>query len=102
MLNRIEQDDCLWEEENIPRQLKNIRQRLIIFIKGATRHKCTAATHVLVFMINGEERKTKPYALPVQCIPYKGLPDIKVHELANNIIQEMVKRKMKVRGTVCI
>ena len=102
IVNRIEHDDCLWEEENIPRQLKNIRQRLITFIKGITRHKRTAATHVLVFMISGEERKTKPYALPVQCIPYKGLPDIKVRELANNIIQEMVKRKMKVAGTVCI
>ena len=50
-------------------------------------------------MISCEERRSKPYALPVQCIPYKGLDDMKIHELANNVIQEMVKRNMKVAGT---
>ena len=94
-----DQDECLWQAENIPRQLTSIRQSPTSFIKGITRHQQTAATHVLVFMISCEERKTKPYAIPVQCIPYKGLGDMKVHQLANNIIQEMVSRNMKVAGT---
>ena len=49
-------------------------------------------------MISNEERSKRSYALPIQCIPYKGLSDAKVQELANKIIREMVKRKMKVTG----
>ncbi|XP_065889311.1 uncharacterized protein [Dysidea avara] len=49
-------------------------------------------------MISTEDRRRKPYALPVQCVPYKGLSDSKVRDLANNIISEMVKRKMNVAG----
>jgi len=86
-------------EENIPRRLQGLRQKATEFVKGVVRHQRTAATHVLVFMISNEERNKKPYALPVQCLPYKGLSDMKVRELANSIIQEMVKRKMKVAGT---
>ena len=85
-------------EENIPRSLQTIRQKATSFVKGLVRHQRTAATHVLVFMISNEERNKKPYALPIQCLPYKGLSDNKVHELANRIITEMVKRKMKVVG----
>ena len=85
-------------EENIPRILQTIRQKAISFVKGVVRHQRTAATHVLVFMISNEERNKKPYALPIQCLPYKGLLDSKVRELANHIITEMVQRKMKVAG----
>ena len=60
---------CRWTKDNIPSQLKEIRQKLTAFIKGIPRHQCTPATHVLVFMISNEERDKKPYALPVQCIP---------------------------------
>ena len=102
LASRIELNHYLWEEENIPRQIKNIRQRVITFIKGVTRHKRTAATHILVFMISNEERRTKPYALPVQCIPYKGLADMKIRQLANDVIKEMVRRKMKVAGKCVI
>ena len=85
-------------EENIPHSLQTIRQKATAFVKGVVRHQRTAATHVLVFMISNEERNKKPYALPIQCLPYKGLSDNKVRELANRIITEMVKRKMKVAG----
>ena len=85
-------------EENIPRILQTIRQKAISFVKGVVRHQRTAATHVLVFMISNEERNKKPHALPIQCLPYKGLSDSKVRELANHIITEMVQRKMKVAG----
>ena len=85
-------------QENIPRILQTIRQKAITFVKDVARHQRTAATHVLVFMISSEERNKKPYALPIQCLPYKGLSDNKMRELANLIITEMVKRKMKVAG----
>ena len=90
--------ECRWIEDNIPSQLKDIRKQLAVFIKGVTRHQRTPATHILVFMISNEERDKKPYALPVQCIPYKGLSDSKVRQLANKIIHEMKIRNMKVAG----
>ena len=49
-------------------------------------------------MISNEETNKKPYSLPVQCIPYKGLSDPKIRELANKVIHEMVKRKVKDAG----
>ena len=49
-------------------------------------------------MISSEECRKKPYALPVQCLSYKGLADLKVRELANKIVQEMSTRQMKVAG----
>jgi len=88
--------ECRWIEENIPSQLKSVRQKVATFIKGVTQHQRTPATHVLVFMISNEERYKKPY---VQCIPYKGLSDSKVRQLANKIIHEMSARNMKVAGT---
>ena len=85
-------------EDNIPSQLCSFRHKLVCFIKGVTRHHRTPATHILVFMISTEDRRRKPYALPVQWIPYVGMSDAKIRELANKIITEMVKRKMNVAG----
>ena len=73
-------------EENFPSQLSSIRKRLA---KGVIRHQRTAASHILVFMISTEDRTKKPYALPIQCVPYKGLSDSKVRDLANNIISDI-------------
>ena len=47
---------------------------------------------LLVVMISAEDRKKKPYAIPVQCIAYKGLKDAEVRNIANNVIREMHKR----------
>ncbi len=92
--------DCNSVGENIPRQLSDLRSQVTPFVRGVTRFKRTAATHLLVFMISHESRDRKPYALPVQCLPYgKGMTEKTIRELANKLIQEMVKRGMKVAGT---
>ena len=98
LINKIKQCRNLQVQDNIPQQLMLNRQKLVSFIKGVTRHQRTPATHILVFMISTEDRRKKPYALPVQCVPYKGLSDLKVRDLANKVLREMVKRKMKVAG----
>ena len=93
------------ERDNVALRLTNIRNEVTKFVKGVTRHQRTAATRCLVVMISTEERNKKPYALPVQCIPYKGLKDSEVREIGNKVIQEMCKRDMKVAGmffTVCV
>ena len=96
LINKLEEH----AEDNIPSQLCSFRHKLVSFIKGVSpRHQRTPATHIQVFMISAEDRRRKPYALPIQCIPYVGLSDAKIRELANKIITEMVKRKMNIAGT---
>ena len=98
MVDKLQEEQCDWEGDNFPRRLTTLRERLRSFVRGVTRHKRTAATHLLVFMISTEDRRRKPYALPVQCLPYKGLSDAKIRELANKVICEMDSRNMKVAG----
>ena len=81
----------MWVEENIPSQLRDIHSS---FITGVTCHQCTAATHILVFMISNEEWRKKTYAVPVHCLPYKGLADLTVGVLANKIIHKMSKSQI--------
>ena len=47
---------------------------------------------------SSEEQRIKHYALLVQCLPFKGLSDSTVRNLANEIIKEMPKRQMDVAG----
>ncbi|XP_066270847.1 uncharacterized protein [Branchiostoma lanceolatum] len=48
-----------------------------------------AATHVLVIMLSDEERKRKPYALPVQFIPYHSLRDQWIRDLTRKLKERM-------------
>ena len=84
--------------ENFPRQLTELRQQVATFIKGVTRTRWIAATHLLVFMISSESRDKKPYAILVQCLPYTGMSEDMIRTLANRIITEMTSRGMKVAG----
>lgn len=72
-------------DSNLPRQLTTLQKRLTLMTKALSRHKRTAATHVFVFMISTEDRAKKPYSLPVQCMPYKGLSDQKVSYIQWNL-----------------
>lgn len=49
-------------------------------------------------MISPEERNSKPYAIPIQCMPCAGLKDNELRELLNKIVQEMTARSMKISG----
>ena len=80
------------------RKILSIKTRLRQFVQGVTRHKRTAASHILVTMISPCERNRKPYALPVCCMPYVGLNEAQARTHINTVIEEMTKRKMKVAG----
>ena len=97
-LDRLMSSDCDPVEENIPRQLSDLRSSAVSFIEGVTRSRRIPATHLLVFMISPEDRQQKPYALPVQCVPYTGMPEHVIRTLANKVIREMNARGMKVAG----
>ena len=50
---------------------------------------------MFVLMISSELRNKKPYAVPVQCIPYAGMRESDIRQLINLLIKEM---GMKVAG----
>ena len=53
-------------------------------------------------MISPEARDRKPYAMPVQLVPYAGLTQKKIRSLINGVIKEMVKRKLEVCGRYAV
>ena len=63
------------QECNLPRKLVSIRNRLCDIVKGIFRFKRTPATHMFVLMVSSELRNKKPYAIPVQCLPYASLKE---------------------------
>ena len=96
--NHAEGPEDKYLSSNVPRHMCVLRERLTLMLKGVYRFYRTAATHVLVIMISPEERTRKPYALPVQCIPYASLTDNQCRQLTDKVITEMHKRGMKVSG----
>ena len=66
--------DPSFDREYLPCKSDSVRTAAEEFVKGVTRQQCIAATHCLVIMISPERNK-KPYAFPVQCLPYNGLKD---------------------------
>lgn len=82
---------------NAPRRLTSLRGKLQPLLQGVYRFR-PAAAHIFVFMISSEQRDTKRYAVPVQCVPYASLKDSECRQLTNAIIGEMKKRGMKVAG----
>lgn len=67
---------------------------------GFYHYKRQAATHVFVIMISPEDRRVKPYALPVQLVSYAGLNQSRVRSIINGVIAEMTKREMKVADKI--
>ena len=84
--------------QNVPRKLINIRSKLCEVIKRTAHFRRSPATHVFVFMISSEARSRKPYALPVQCVPYAGLKEVELRRLICDLCREMVSLGMNVSG----
>ena len=83
---------------NIPRRLTKLRTRLSAIIKAVSKYERQPATHVFIFMISPEQRNQNLYALPVQCIPCASLKEGEIQRLTTELVEEMVKRGMKVAG----
>ena len=98
-------DDCSYDRicNNFAKTISMLSDLVRTFVKRVAKYKRVAATHVLVLMISPEQRTSKPYALPVQCIAYKSLKDSEVRKIANKLVKEMSLRGMKVAGILlCI
>ena len=77
--------------------LPKLKSRLLQYNKNLFSKKRLAASYLLVFMISGELRNRKPYAVPVQFIPYKSLSDSKLRDL-----QVKVEKSMKNVGMTVV
>ena len=86
------------QQLNLARRLTDVRVKFADFVKRLFRFKCSPATPIFLLMISSELRNHKPYALPVQCLPYAGMKEVDIRHLINSLIQEMVNLGMIVRG----
>ena len=86
------------QRHNLPRKLTSIRKRLHDFVKRTVHFRRKPATHVFVFMISSALRNQKPYALPVQCLPYAGLKESDIRRLVSALVREMISCGMEVSG----
>ena len=84
--------------DNFASKLTSFKDGILSFLRRVVRYRRVAATHILVVMISPEERNSKPYALTIQCIAYKGIKDSEVRSICNHVVTEMHARKMKVAG----
>jgi len=46
--------------------------------------------HMYFFMVSSDTRDKKPYALPVQWLPYAGLKEEDIHKLISELCKKMV------------
>ena len=98
-LDVLHKPESIEREHNLRRKLDFIRTSMRDFIQWMYRYKRTPATLMFVFMISSSLRDRKPYAIPIQCLPYASLKESDMRRLVNNIITEMVNLGMTVAGT---
>ena len=60
------------------------------------------ATHIFVLTLNSEQHNKKPYAVPIQCVPYAGLKEVVIRNLVSALCKEMSHHGMKVSGTYIV
>ena len=85
--------------QDVARSLQNMREEFSDYLRNLyVKKRQPAATHVMVFMVSEERRLRKPYALPVQYVPYHSLKDQYIRDLSQNIKREMTNLGMKVVG----
>lgn len=83
---------------NVARRLSYIRETVTSLVRDLTRQKRTPATHIFVLMISSELRDIKPYALPVQCVPYHSITQQQLRQLVSRLVNEMTSRGMNIAG----
>lgn len=84
--------------DNIPALFKCLNKDLHAYFKNLYKKKRIAATHVLVKAVSDEQRRSKPYTLPVQFIPYKSLRDQFIRDLTLPLKKAMTDAGLEVVG----
>lgn len=96
----LDQPEDNRSDRNTRSQLSNFRKEMTSFIRNLSRHKRTPASHVFVMMVSSELRDVKPYAIPIQCIPYSSMNVPTLRGIINNVLKVMKARGMEVVGTL--
>lgn len=78
--------------------LFSLKSSLLQYLKDLYSKKRIAASHLLIFMIADELRNRKPYAIPVQFLPYRSLTDANLRELEVQLEEAMRREGMTVVG----
>lgn len=85
--------------KNVTMAYKTILKEMNVYLRNLfVKKRQLAATHVLLFLVSDERRNKKPFAMPVQYIPYKSIKDQYLRDMTNTIKQEMVKMGLKPVG----
>ncbi|KAK3748348.1 hypothetical protein QZH41_000090 [Actinostola sp. cb2023] len=85
--------------QDVMKALKSIEKDMMTYLRNLfIKKRQPGATHVLLFLLSDERRNKKPFALPVQYVPYHSLRDQFLRDLTNNIKQEMMRMELKTVG----
>lgn len=98
LVGLLEDNESVPPGINQSQSLANIREQLTTFVRSLYRHKRRPASNVYVMMISSEQRHVKPYALPIQLIPYKSVNENTMRALVGEIVKVMRSLGMKVVG----
>lgn len=79
-------------------KLTNIKKQMTSFVRSISRYKRTPASHIFVLMISCERRQVKPYALPIQLLPYDSINVSTMRRIICNVLKVMKSRGMSVVG----
>jgi len=71
--------------------LKELAPDSQIFLNNLFKKKRQAADHAMVIMVADERRRQKPYAVPVQLVPYHSIRDQQLQGLLENCHAEARK-----------
>lgn len=86
-------------ETDVITALENIEKDTLTYFRNLyIKKRQPGATHVLLFLISDERRNRKPYALPVQHVPYKSIKDQFLRDLTDSIKREMINMSLKPVG----
>ena len=96
---KTEIESMLAEKRNgVKIDVIEFKLRMRKYLKDLFLKKRLPAKYLLVFMIADELRNRKPYAVPVQFLPYKSITDSKLIELETTLQRIMEKNGMTVVG----
>ena len=83
---------------NVQKDVGRFRHSIFKYVQSFYSKKRKAASHLMVFMVADEKKNVKPYAVPVQFLPYHGVTDAKIRELVGELRKCMVNLGMTVVG----
>ena len=91
-------EDTDLDNANAVPKLTSIKKQLTSFLRSISRHRRTPASHIFVMMISCERRQVKPYALPIQLLPYDSINISTMRRIICNVLKVMKDRGMSVVG----